>query len=137
MMQKNCKNIEQFFEILFKKPIRDLITRYTNNNSKSSGHCSPKSEYFPNQRLTDSVEIDAFIGLHLCMGFWKANRVSGKDLWSNGEGDNVLRSTRDNATNRFSLIEEIWCVFIKNCTMYYNPVQITMFVHIVPSTNNF
>ncbi|XP_043285924.1 uncharacterized protein [Venturia canescens] len=85
---KNCKSIEEFFKILFSQQMRDRIVHYTNIKIQKVLDAVVVSQNILQtyHMLTYSVEINAFIGLLLYMGIWKANRVSVKDLWSQEEG---------------------------------------------------
>ncbi|XP_033222831.1 piggyBac transposable element-derived protein 4-like [Belonocnema kinseyi] len=141
---ENCKNVAEFWELLFNQELRNKIVEYTNKQIQhvcaqmmAEGKAMQTFHY-----ETDLVEMNAFIGLLYYSGMWKASHVSIIELWAKENGNTFYHCTmpknrfeflastlrfdvKENRSknDRFSAIRELWEMFIKNCQHYYEPIN--------------
>ncbi|KAJ8953376.1 hypothetical protein NQ318_023493 [Aromia moschata] len=132
---ENCKNVAEFWELLFNQEIRNKIVEYTNKQIQhvcaqmmAEGKTMQTFHY-----ETDLVEMNAFIELLYYSGMWKASHVSIKELWARENGITFYRCTmpknrfeflastlrfdvKENRSknDRLSAIRELWEIFIRN-----------------------
>ncbi|XP_066590832.1 piggyBac transposable element-derived protein 4-like [Prorops nasuta] len=139
---ENCKDYNEFWNLLFDQEIRIKIVECTNKQIEEiclimMAEDKPMQMY---HHTTDIYEINAFIGLLYYAGLWKSNHVDVKELWSNTSGYNLYRCVMPKSrflflsnclrfdiienrlpNDRLSPIRELWNKFIRNCSFYYEP----------------
>lgn len=134
-IMEGIRDEKDAFMLLFSKPI-DLIVKYTN---QEIGRRAPKykDQRYTNQ--TDSIEIQALIGLLFFSAINKDNRKSTKEMWSLMSTPiykSIMSESRyqflllclrfddkdsRHKEDRFAPIREVWTIFINSCKESYKP----------------
>lgn len=135
----NAQSIEterDAFNALFSKPIIDSMVLYTNQEIRRLGPKYKEQRYV---HETDSIELEALIGLLLFSAINKDNRKKISDMWSPFSATiykSIMNANRfrflliclrfDDKDNRdledkFAPIRQIWSAFISNCRDSYQP----------------
>lgn len=134
-------SFEDFWEALLPDNIFEIIVQHTNTQIENTVLDMIKDGFTLQSyhRITDLVEIKAYVGLLYYAGGWKSSNVDVHDLWDKANGlttyicvmsrsrftflSTCLRfddKSPRNQDDRFAPIREIFEMFIHNCQICYN-----------------
>lgn len=133
---------EEAWNLLFNEEMLDIIVLFTNEEIIRKRESITAQSY---TKLTNKIEVKAFIGLLFISGALRVSNSSVDELWSLQFGNGIFRATMSQqrfaflavclrfddkntratrkAADKFAPIRELWEIFISNCTSYYTPFQ--------------
>lgn len=98
---KDIKDPFGFFDFIINEEMVAKIVEYT--NGRLSGYKNRKGENKP-QRLTDSIEIRAFLGILLGLGVTGKNRCHIPEIWKDKSLHHIPYFQSAMTSNRFQLL---------------------------------